>query len=306
MKIEAIPRGVPLGVLVAALLGVFALFGIPAKYAPGARALLAVAPWVAIAASAWHLARTGRAASPAARARVGAAFLLIVPFALFSLLPGFGPPWYSTDAQNVQRFLVLAVGTVLVGAGLMALVRSITTSSGGLASSLTADAVRVATILYLVFTVCQTSAYRSAARGKLPADTFIGLDLFSVMLLMVATPFVYLATAAVASALAREGVLGRATSRGMIGLCLAAVACIAIKLGTAAMLDTEPLWTSAHWFTIPGFVLSIPAIPWMVPAALAVAILWRPDGLAVRPGQAVVREDSGQPLTARRDSVVAG
>ena len=90
----------------------------------------------------------------------------------------------------------------------------------------------------------------------------------------------YLATAAFAVALLKIGWLGRGTSRVFVGISLFAVLCVTVAAAVviqfplgALRFETASLGVKIAF--IPGFVLGIPAIPFIIPCLIGVNLLRR-------------------------------
>lgn len=98
------------------------LFGAPLGFKPSVRWALVIVQAPLLCGAAWmsgfDLMRSS--AAPHGRQLV-AAMLLILPIALFSLMPGFGPPEFTDHAHNAYRYEVLFVDVVLVATGLLVL-----------------------------------------------------------------------------------------------------------------------------------------------------------------------------------------
>ena len=99
------------------------------------------------------------------------------------------------------------------------------------------------------------------------------LDAFSMAALFFAGALTYVATAAFAGSLARVGWLGRGTATTLqllsgVGLAFLVARGFAYPSLNAAF---------SHWYTVPGFVAGIPAVPWMPLCAIGVFLLQRAE-----------------------------
>jgi hypothetical protein len=93
----------------------------------------------------------------------------------------------------------------------------------------------------------------------------------SIAALFFAGALTYVATAAFARSLARAGWLGARTA-----LVLQAVSALGLAFLVARGFAYPSLRAAfSHWYTIPGFVAGIPAVPWMPPCAIGVLLLRR-------------------------------
>jgi len=90
-------------------------------------------------------------------------------------------------------------------------------------------------------------------------------------LLFVACALTYATTAAYAASLGRARWLGRWAAAAYVTL--SAVALLFLVLRGLAFPSATG--ASRAWYTEPGFVVGIPAIPWVLPALLGVVLLRR-------------------------------
>ena len=265
--------------LAAILVVITAVFGVPADYAPPGRAALAAGLLVAAVACTWFAgARTLFLANPPDRLAALAGTLLVTPFVLFSLAPGFGPPRAQPLADNELRFLLLAVDAILVGIGLLVLKEALVGAGERLYAALGGAAAAIASPLVVVFALIQRIDYVAEDLGWSWAVTvasarheLTALDALSIAALFFGGALTYVATLAFARSLARVGWLGRRTAGGLQ---------VVATLGLAFLVARGFAYPSvhaafAHWYTVPGFVAGIPAVPWMPCCAIGVLLLRR-------------------------------
>jgi hypothetical protein len=265
-------------VLYAGLAVVLAVFGVRAAYLPVAYYALAVLPFSGLCLAAWKLGvRALRAEAEERRILAAAGGLLVLAFALFAGLAGFGTPWQATAAENQLRYLVLLVAALLVAAGLILLRQALRDAGERLYSTLGLAAILLASPLYVVFTAVQLGSYRALERGGSgpQAPGMPMLDELSLILLFFGVLLTYLAVAAFATALGRIGWLGRTASRAFLGTSLLAALCVGIRMAEAFASPKNPLWGFKAWYSMPGFVLAIPAVPWILSYLLGVTMLRR-------------------------------
>jgi hypothetical protein len=91
------------------------------------------------------------------------------------------------------------------------------------------------------------------------------------VLLFFAGALTYIATAAFAAAFARVGWLGRGAGRAYVMLNGMAVAFLVLR----GLEFPDPRTLSTAWYTQPGFIVGIPAIPFFMPFFLGVVLLRR-------------------------------
>jgi hypothetical protein len=269
-------RPVPLAAM---LVAITILVCRTADYAPAAYSALVALLLLATALAAWFAgARAVTSSDPVRRMQAAAGILLVAPFVLFALLVGVGPPHDQPPADNALRFLVLTVDALLVGSGLLVLRQSLASAGETLWSTLGAAAATWATPLYVAFTLIQRCDYVADLQGwswaaavMHPWHELTALDAFSMAALFFAGLLTYVATAAFAAALAAAAWTGPRLARVFIALSAVAFAFLVARGFAYPGLEAA----FAHWYSIPGFVVGIPAVPWMMPCAMGVLLLRR-------------------------------
>jgi hypothetical protein len=229
--------------------------------------------FAAIVFAAWTLgARAIRAGAEDEQRLVLAGGFLLVPFALVSLLwVGLGPPWETTPSENVMRYLVLLVSSIAVTGGFIVLKDALSGASERLSSTLGFAAGLLAGAAYLIWMSFVLGAYVVRVRdGHMPATMDSLGDVFDV-LLDVACVLTYLATAAFAASLGKLRWLGRGAARAYVLMNFIAVLCLVMR----GMSFPDPKALSTPWYTRPGFVAGIPAVPFIMPFLLGVVLLRR-------------------------------
>jgi len=276
-----LPR--PWAILAACLVADVVLFGVPADYPPPLHDAIVGALLLASAASAGFAAAralAGERGGDAPRLRAVAAVLLVAPFALFSLLLGIGPPRVQPASDNDLRFLLLAIDAMLVGGGLMVLKEALAAAGERAYACIGLAAIVLASPLYVAFGLIQHIDYVAVELGYSWAGTVDGtareltpLDAFSIAALYFGCALTYIATASFAQALSRAGWLGRGAATAVQ---------VASGLGLAFLVSRgfaypSPHAAFSHWYTVPGFIAGIPAVPWMPLCAIGVLLLRRGD-----------------------------
>ena len=265
--------------LAAILVLIAVVFGVPAAYASPLHDALAAVLLLAAIGCAWFAgARAIVAADEPGRLPAVAGTLLVAPFILFSLVPGVGPPRAQPASDNELRFLLLAIDAILVGIGLLALKEALADAGERLYATLGGAAAVIACPLYTLFALIQRidhvaedlgwSWAASVADGR---HELAPLDALSIAALFIAGALTYVATIVLARSLARVGWVGARTALG-----LQAVAALGLAFLVARGFAYPSLHAAfSHWYTIPGFVAGIPAVPWMPLCAIGVLLLRR-------------------------------
>lgn len=276
-----LPR--PWAILAASLVADLVLFGMPADYPPPLHDGLVALLLLASTASAGFAARralAGEGGGDAPRLRAVAAVLLVAPFVLFSLLLGIGPPRVQPETDNELRFLVLAVSAMAVGGGLMLLREALAAAGERAWAAAGMAAIVLASPLYVVFCLIQRidhvgielgwswAAEVADGRGELSP-----LDALSLAVLFFGGALTYLSTIAFARSLARVGWFGNGVARGVQGVGVLGLAFLVAR----GFAYPSPRVAFMHWYTVPGFVAGIPAVPWIPLGLVGVLLLRRGD-----------------------------
>lgn len=260
--------------LCAGLVVVTVLFGVRARYTSPVYYALVAAQICVLCTSAWNVGASAVGAEAASRRCIAVAgALLIMPWVLFSWLAGFGPPWLATAAENELRYLVLLINVMVVAGGLIVLKEALSAAGEHVYSSLGLAAILLATPLYLIWATILLYEWSAKVRiGSEPLPP--GLIMMSAMsdyLLFFGGALTYFASAAFAAALGRTQWLGRRAGRGFVAASCVAVLCLVVRGPTFP----SPTAVAEHWYDIPGFVVGIPAVPWIMPMMIGVALLRR-------------------------------
>ena len=265
-------RGAAL-LLFLALLVAIGIFGKPARYSAAVSAALTLGQllWMGGAALALILP-AWRSGDEHRRAVAIAGVLLILPWALLTLMPGYGPPFTANLAMNHVRFVILFVSTAFLGAGLLVLKEPL--AYGDTGDRLLAPLGQASGLLaaggQLVWAAMLIGWTMSAARDLAQYRSLDGTPLANAsdVLLFFAGLMTYVATAFYALSFMRQGWLSRGAAWVM-----AIVAAIAVVGLVMRGLQYPDL--SERWFTMPGMIVGIPAIPWVMPYVLGVMALVR-------------------------------
>ena len=240
---------------------------------PGLYQALGVAYFLMIAIAAWTLSAGAIRAEEQGRRLLGlAGTLLITPFALVALLwVGLGAPWEANVAENQMRYLVLIVMATAVSGGFVVLKEALSEAGERVFATLGFAAIMLSGPLYLIWNSIMFGAYFGKQHsGEVPV-AIISLNDTTDLLLFIAGFLTYLATALFAASLGRVQWLGRTAARASMILSGIALLFLAIR----GLQYPDPKALSASWYTSPGFIVGIPAVPFIMPCLLGVVLLRR-------------------------------
>lgn len=202
-----------------------------------------------------------------------AAFFLIIPWILISLFGGLGPPpetaaeWTATAKEQQVRYFMLVIAGVFIAFGFNGLRQSLKMKGENFYSLLSMTAILIAIPLFILnmlywgfyltelFKIQTNSNISTFPDWVQPVRQLFGLVSITEVALT------YLATLLIALAMRRTGRLSKTSSTVYSILSLLAFTTIILS----AFL-TETL-------KIPGFALSIPAFPFLMPYFIGVNLL---------------------------------
>lgn len=260
--------------LLSALIGGSGALGVPSASRYAAAGVLIAAMLVAM----WRLgARAIRIDVPERRRLAVSGGLLVAVLALLAIFTVMGPPQRASLTVNQIRYPLLLVASIAMATGLIVLERSLGEAGERFLSTLGFAAMQLAGPMYVCFAAMQLVEYRSLTgdgSGPPPPEIRL-LDSLSVTLLAFGAALTYLATAAFASSMGRVRWLGPTASRVYTSLSLLAVSCVGLRLIEAFRSAENPLLGFKHWTSIPGLILMIPALPWIMPCLLGIVLLKR-------------------------------
>src|SRR5229473_957370 len=251
----------------------FVVVGVRALRVPGVYQAVGVAYFAVIAISAWTLSAGAIRTDVQGRRLLGlAGILLVTPFALVALLwVGLGPPWQANAAENQMRYLVLIVMSLAIAGGFVVLREALSEAGERFYATLGFAAIMLSGPLYLIWNIFAFAAYFGKEHaGEMPA-AIVSLRDMMELLLFVAAFLTYLATAAFAASLGRVQWLGRGAVRAF--MIVNGVALLFLVIRGLQYPDGRAL--SAPWYTNPGFIVGIPAVPFIMPFLLGVVLLRR-------------------------------
>ncbi|MDB5479492.1 MAG: hypothetical protein JWO83_545 [Caulobacteraceae bacterium] len=267
-------RRVSFFVLCVGLVVATGLFGAPLGFSLPVRWAFATVLMGVILVAAWkaglHLIRTRAGADGKALA---AAASLISPVALFSLMPGFGPPEFADHDHNAFRYVILFVDAVAIFSGTMILQDVLQASGDTLYGRLGFSLIAAATPLYLVWAALLLEFHRAALAGNTwasgPWNNW--LMSFSDILLFFGGLLTYLATALFALSLRRAQLLGTGACVAFLSVSLVLALCLIFR----GVDFPDPSVVFAQGYGIPGWIAGIPAAPWLIPCTFGLILLRR-------------------------------
>src|SRR5712691_672812 len=251
------------------LVGIFA--AVRALRIPGVYHAIGGVLFAAICIAAWTLgARAIRADAQDRRLLGLAGTLLVTPFALVALLwVGLGTPWQATAAENQMRYLVLIVMSIAIAGGFVVLREALSEAGERFDATLGFAAIMLAGSLYLIWNAFMFEVFFAEAHtGQVPA-ALASLSKPIDILLDLGAVLIYLATAAFAASLGRVQWLGRTATRAFIIVSFVALLFLMMR----GLQYSNPAALSTPWYTNPGFVVGIPAVPFIMPFLFGVVLL---------------------------------
>jgi hypothetical protein len=203
--------------------------------------------------------------------------LLVAVWSSLTLIGALGTPDQATLPENKLRYVVLLVDAIAVASAFMILRDALHDVGERFYSALGFAATVLAAPPYVVFTLTQQLQHRAAERAGSAQLATEGqfVDALSLGLLLSGAILIYLATASFAAALASCQWIGRRAARICVGTSLLAAACVGVRMGEALLTSDGPMFGFKHAYSLPGFVLAIPAVPWIVPCLLGIGCLRR-------------------------------
>src|SRR5947207_10156116 len=249
----------------------FVVVGVRALRVPGVHQAVGVAYFAAIAIAVWTLSAGAIRAEVQNRRLLGlAGTLLITPFALVALLwVGLGGPWQATAAENRMRYLVLIVLATAIAGGFVVLREALSQAGERFYATLGFAAIMLSGPLYLIWNTFAFGVFFAKEHaGELPQALHSLDDIFD-LLLFLAGFLTYLATVSFAASLGRVQWLGRKANRAF--MIVNGVALLFLLIRGVQYPDPR----ATPWYTSPGFIVGIPAVPFIMPFLFGVVLLRR-------------------------------
>jgi hypothetical protein len=251
----------------------FVVVGVRALRVSGVHQAIGAAYFAAIAVAAWTLgARAIRVEAKDRRLLGLAGTLLLTPFALVSLLwVGLGGPWQATAAENQMRYLVLMAMAIAIAGGFVVLKEALSDVGERFYATPGFTATILSGPLYLIWNTLFWGIYWGKEHAGHTPEAIASLGDTLDVLLDLGVVLTYLATAAFAASLGRVQWLGRRATRAFIVVSFVALLLLAVR----GLAYQDPTALSTPWYANPGFIVGIPAVPYIMPFLLGVVLLRR-------------------------------
>lgn len=252
-----------------------AMVAVRALRVPVLHVVIGIAVFAMFATAIWKLGGHAiRSQNQELRLAALAGMLLVLPFALMALLwVGLGPPWVATPPENQMRYVVLVTMAAAIVGGFATLKEALHLAGERFYSTLGFVAIVLASPFYLIGESLLIAAYAAAVRTEQVPDVFRSLSEFQDILLFLGGVLTYAAAATFAFSLRHVGWLGRRSGWIFVVISAVLAGCLVVR----GLQFPDPAALSAPWYTVPGFIAGIPAVPFVIPCLLGVALLGRAD-----------------------------
>ena len=168
-----------------------------------------------------------------------------------------------------MRYLVLIVMAAAIASGFVVLREALSEAGECFYATLGFAAIMLSGPLYLIWNIFAFAAFFGKEHaGEMPAAIVSLRDMLD-LLLFVAGFLTYLATAAFAASLGRVQWLGCGAARAF--MIVNAVALLFLVMRGIQYPDGR----ASPWYTSPGYIVGIPAVPFIMPFLFGVVLLRR-------------------------------
>ncbi len=200
--------------------------------------------------------------------------LLFFPLLLIALLwVGIGAPFQATIEENHMRFQVLLASAILVACGFVALKEALARAGESWSLTLGFAVGIFGGTAYILCIGISMSQVIAIANGQ-DATQVRTLSGFYNVIEFVACLLTYAATALFALSMARSRWFGPGAARAYVVVC----AIFVVLLLARGVEFPEISARTAPWYTRPGVIAGIPAVPWVMPALLGAVALRKAGG----------------------------
>jgi hypothetical protein len=235
---------------------------------------------VLLCGAVWVLAaKAAKTGTPQQRTVLTAGVLLIVIVGIISLIFPLGPPprdpagYLATRVEQEFRYTILMIAALVAFGGFTVLAGVLREAGDRIFSQLGLAAIILSTVLFVVSAplvyVNVEMLQQKISLGKTP-DWYNLTRIYFQPLLVLGGLLTYAATAAYAAALGWVGWFKKLSSRLLAGTSVAA----------AVLVSVSPLGGKIG---APGFILLIPALPYLMPYFIGVLLVTRAGRLAIGP-----------------------
>jgi len=169
-----------------------------------------------------------------------------------------------------MRYVVLTVMSIAITVGFVVLHHAVADAGERLYSTVGFATNVLAGGAYLLWLSFAVGFSVIRVRDGHPSPTLVSVGEVFDALLFFACVLTYATTALFAVALGRSGLLGRRATTLYVTVSLVALIFLGIR-GVSYPSPNGP----TPWYMSPGFVVGIPAIPWLMPSLLGVVMLRR-------------------------------
>lgn len=227
--------------------------------------------FIAIGASAWFFGLNRILSERQDCQRLAASGgLLLTPFALVALLwVGLATPWDATPPENLMRYLVLTTSSAAVTMGFTLLYFAVVDGGERFYSVVGFSLNILAGPAYFIWNCFQAGIRLvQVQEGQVP-DTLAEMNKVLDMQLFTASVMTYLATTFYILSLRKLRWLGSSVSLAGVFVNILAVAFLFLR----GLPFPSPATLNTPWYTTPGFIVGIPAVPWIMPYLIGVILL---------------------------------
>lgn len=213
--------------------------------------------------------------NPENRNLIIGAFFLIVPMVLISMFFGLGPPpdtpkeWVETATEQQVRYSMLAVTGLFIAFGFALIREKLKEKGENLYSLIGFIAIMIAIPLFILdmlfwgFTLTESFKILISTNSEKLPEWFKPIRVLFGMISVLEVALTYLATSVFAVSLKLTGLTGKISSKVYV-----VISIIAFLIILISNFLPEPFITA-------GFIVSIPAIPFIMPYYIGVNLLHR-------------------------------
>ena len=203
------------------------------------------------------------------------AFFLIIPWILISMFAGLGPPpetateWTASATEQQVRYFMLVISGVSIAFGFVGLRDRIKAegehfySSVGLTAILIAIPLFLINMLYWGFYLTELFKIQTTANSTSFPDWFSPIKQLFDLISVVEVALTYFATFVIVKAMRQVGWINKTSS---FFYTLFSLLALTIVILSAFFRET---------LKVPGFALSIPAFPFLMPYIIGINLLRR-------------------------------